>query len=300
MHIRDVRKLYDIYDVVGAEDRRKVILCPLPGHVHHNHTPSFSIYTGRDQVQRFECHGSCGKRGDVIDLVGYLEIPGYDDKDYDQVAMAVSLLQSGYQLRLPTPEKPSVLSPARHLAYLPPGEEAIAYGATRGLMADTLRLFQVGQDRSWFTIPAFKFGQLFAIKKRSMLDSPQVRYMAEKGSTNGIFNHDQVYLARETVFLLKGEIPVMLFAQYGFKACSLIGGESSWDEALPGVLSLADKIVIVGDNDEAGRVSVARRLLRFRNKTDVLFPPAEFKDIDAWLLADEHNALRAIRDKMSV
>lgn len=43
-------------------------LCPF----HDERTPSFSIFTGKDNVERFHCFG-CGEKGDVIDFVKALK-----------------------------------------------------------------------------------------------------------------------------------------------------------------------------------------------------------------------------------
>lgn len=49
-------------------------LCPF----HQDDTPSFTIFTGRDQVQRMHCFG-CGAKGDVLDFVQQIkrvDLPG--------------------------------------------------------------------------------------------------------------------------------------------------------------------------------------------------------------------------------
>ncbi len=51
-----------------------VACCPL----HQEDTPSFTIFTGKDKVQRFQCFG-CGEHGDVLDFVQ--KIKGVDLKE---------------------------------------------------------------------------------------------------------------------------------------------------------------------------------------------------------------------------
>lgn len=51
-----------------------VACCPF----HQEDTPSFTIFTGQDKVQRFHCFG-CGERGDVLDFVQ--KIKGVDLKE---------------------------------------------------------------------------------------------------------------------------------------------------------------------------------------------------------------------------
>ncbi len=93
--IRDVRRIYDIHDVLGVSNRTRWMVCPLPGHVHNSNTASFSIYWDEEGVQRFKCHGNCGLMGDVVDLVGYLEVPGYDPRSINSVMQSVALLGGG-------------------------------------------------------------------------------------------------------------------------------------------------------------------------------------------------------------
>ncbi len=51
---------------------RAFALCPL----HQEDTPSFRVFSGKEQTERFRCFG-CGQRGDVFDLVQLLD--GYPD-----------------------------------------------------------------------------------------------------------------------------------------------------------------------------------------------------------------------------
>lgn len=69
--IEDVRahiSLSGIASGYGVQLKRDgnefVALCPF----HTEDTPSFTIYTGKDGIQRFHCFG-CGERGDIIDFV---------------------------------------------------------------------------------------------------------------------------------------------------------------------------------------------------------------------------------------
>jgi len=91
--INDARKLHDIHTVLGTN--KKHMVCPLPMHQHSNNTPSFSIYWLKGQ-QWWMCHGFCNLSGDVIDLVGYLKIPGYDPSQKGMVSQAMTLLDEKY------------------------------------------------------------------------------------------------------------------------------------------------------------------------------------------------------------
>ena len=44
IELRDLRRLYDIRDLLHLGSNKKLIVCPLPQHYHHHGTASFSIY----------------------------------------------------------------------------------------------------------------------------------------------------------------------------------------------------------------------------------------------------------------
>ena len=129
--IREARTLYDMRSVLGLVDNKRVIVCPLPQHAHHNNTPSFSIYMD-GAVQKFACHGSCGLKGDVIDLVGYLKVPDYDCNNGEHVKRALTLLEAGYKIApvRAQPKAPAISNTA-YQDFLPAGAEVIEYARSR-------------------------------------------------------------------------------------------------------------------------------------------------------------------------
>src|SRR5512133_2935468 len=142
--VADARSTHDIRDVLGLRDRERLIVCPLPQHVHKRNTPSFSIFWRRN-MQWWRCHGSCDIEGDVVDLVGYLRVPGYDKRDPDKIRAAVELIDSRYQVKMPKPEPEVRLRGNEHIFYLPPGEEAVEYAKSRGLNDATIEKYKLGQ-----------------------------------------------------------------------------------------------------------------------------------------------------------
>lgn len=69
-----IRAATDLADIVGRyvdlrrAGREHEGCCPF----HADKTPSFTLFTGRDGIQRFHCHG-CGERGDVLDFLVKIE-----------------------------------------------------------------------------------------------------------------------------------------------------------------------------------------------------------------------------------
>ena len=286
--IEEARKLHDIQTILGT--KRRKIVCPLPGHAHHNHTPSFSIFW-RGGIQRFRCHGSCGAEGDVIDLVGYLRIPGYNRRDQEHRLQALALLDGSFEPEIVIPEKDTDLAGGEWKAFVPPGPEVIAYAARRGLTEETLQKFRVGQFGSMMTMPCFEEGRCVGVKMRSIAGK---RYVSLAGSRAGLFNYDAVYLTTKPVLIVKAEIPCMLLDQLGFLACAPTGGEGSYrqGEKWRLALALAPKVVI-GDNDEPGRKHGPARAALLA--ADLRFPPDPYKDIDEFLLAEPQRAMDALK-----
>lgn len=285
--IENARRTHDIRDILGTQ--KKYIVCPLPLHIHRRNTPSFMIFF-RDGVQYFRCHGNCGLTGDVIDLVGYLRVPGYDRKDGKMVREALAILENRFEAKIVIPEKQATLSPSAWIEFLPPGQPVIEYAAKRGLTSETLKKFNIGQRGMFMTMPAFEEQRLVGIKCRNTTEQG-IRFYQIEGSRQAMFNYDKVEFKTGVVFVVKGEIPCMLMDQLGFLACAPTGGEGGWRQDWRTALALAH-CVYIGDNDEAGRKYGERRagILNALLK----FPPPEFKDIDDWILADQENALREL------
>ena len=121
--IDEARRTHDIQTILGT--KKKKMICPLPQHTHSSRpTPSFSIFW-RDGVQHFKCHGNCNLTGDVIDLVGYLNIQGYDQKDGKMVRKAMGYLDQKFEISIPIPVKETTLAGSEWFDYLPISERAI-------------------------------------------------------------------------------------------------------------------------------------------------------------------------------
>lgn len=284
-----MRRLFSIADVLGRIGidlgRRRKVVCPLPMHIHAHNTPSFSVFQGLSGEDRFFCHGNCGASGDVIDLAGYLWVAGYDPTNGKKVYAAAEIL-TNKALSVPRfsmPERPKRFNRAA-MDHYPLLESGRAYAHQRGLDDDTIFAFSLGQDKEYLCIPTLVDGQLVSIKKRCILPvSTRARFMSEPGSRVALFNHDAVAYQPGDIFYLKSEIPVMLMSQLGFLACSTNYGEGTFDPAWSTLLALAD-VMVVGDNDDTGRVMGELRAKQIPGT--LRFPPAKYKDIDEWILAE--------------
>ncbi len=301
--IREARQLYDMYDVLGVDRKQRVIVCPLPMHPHSNNTPSFSIYMDHG-IQKFHCHGSCARMGDIVDLIGCLLITNYDDRNPEHVKRALTLLDAGYKI---SPPKQQVKQPGLVNTvwqdFTPPGPEVIEYARLRGLTPETLQKFRVGQsnmfNKTWMTMPAFHMGRLMGVKMRNLNPSGNHdRYMGLPGSIAGLFNANGVYYSTDAILIVKAEIPVMLLDQHQILACAPTGGEGSMDAELYSFMVWTRKRVLVADNDRDPKVrkkmdeALLKRAEMFH--AEIRRPPEAHKDIDDWILADP-SAIDAIK-----
>ena len=287
--IEEACATHDIQNILGT--RKKSLICPLPQHIHHSNTPSFSIFW-KEGRQYWKCHGNCQLEGDVVDLVGYLRVPGYTRWNPTSVQRALTLIDERYEIVYVKPQKTETLKGGEWKDFLPPDDEVIEYGKKRGLTAETLRLFRIGSCGSNMAMPCFMEGKLIGIKMRRLNGTNKLRYWSLKGSLQGLFNFDNVKFKQEPVLLVKAEIPCMLMNQEGFLSCAPTGGEGSgsgWNETWRTALAFA-KVIVVGDNDGPGKKLGLNRAVLMNGK--LVFPPETYKDWDQWFLADKESCLR--------
>ena len=286
-----------IFDIAGTDRRKRKIVCPLPRHAHHHYTPSFSIYWTGDRW-RWRCHGSCNLQGDVIDLVVYTQVGGYDPGDSKKLAEAISILTGkSYEPAIPKPPKTEKtgLTPDRWQDFYPMSDEVLAYGKARGISEEVLKAHKIGSrqymGRTWMTIPTFHDERLLGIKMRNIGEGP--RYRGVGGSRRGLFNYDGVLYSTGRVFVVKGEIAAMVLLSHGLLACAPTGGEGMrMTQSIIRALALAD-VVVIGDNDPDPHVREETRKLAERRAEELggklFFPPEEYKDVDEWILDKPKN-----------
>jgi hypothetical protein len=309
--IKNMARLFDIRDILHLSGNKKKIVCPLPQHVHHDRTPSFSIFVSNSGVQKWVCHGNCQQSGDSVDLVGYLHISGYDKRNGQHVKEALALLSGNIRINPPSQQTTKVptLANGWYKRYLPVGDEVLGYAASRFLTSETLVRFKIGQHKTpsavWMTMPAIHDNQLRGIKMRNVGSrNKKDRFFQEPGSIEGLFGYNQVAGATEAVAVVKGEIPVMLLSQYGILACSPTGGETSYSnhEELLKPLAFASKRIVIGDNDQDPGVrekiisATKRRTEIFR--ATMFLPPDPYKGIDDFVNAEPEVAIPLIKEWM--
>ncbi len=161
------------------------------------------------------------------------------------------------------------------------------YWTQRGLTDATIDRFLLGWDdkRQTYTIPAIYRNVPFGVKLRNTPERisqaqdayerefsrlkanhpdwtddeiakhcPGIppKYFGVAGSRVGIFNADVLWTSREVV-ICEGEIDAMLLSQVGYNAISSTGGAGTWRAQWATLFAGVPNIVILYDNDEAGR-----------------------------------------------
>ncbi len=308
--IHDVARLYDIRDILSLNSRMKLIVCPLPQHVHHHRTPSFSIFTTSGGKQRWKCFGNCALEGDSVDLVGYLFVPGYNPKDPQSIKAAIMRLTSTVDIHPPKIEVVRVPANGLHKTFLPAGNEVLEYRTGRFLTSETLERFQVGQTardgKIWMSMPAVHGSQLRGIKLRNIRSTDKKgRFSSIPGGLDGLFNYNSVNATQESVAIVKGEIAVMTLAQAGILACAPTGGEGSYrnHEEFLRPLAFARKRIVIGDHDKdpgvrKKMVAAAERRKEIFRAAALYFPPDPFVGIDDWVNAQPDIAIPTIKSWM--
>lgn len=319
MDYKHIRALYSIEDILKRAGvvvrgyRTKYCLCPLPQHRHSsNPSPSFTIWWGNDR-EKWMCHGQCDLTGDVIDLIGYMEIPGYKRFSPKLYRQAAEILTGNFSINPPVVPPPTPLLPNWLWEDTqPPSNRAIEYALSRGITQEQIAHHRLGtpppwwsdepynlyKPDSWLTIPTFHGEELMGIKMRNLDPNSKIRYMSVAGSRKGLFNWNAVYMKEEPVLVVKGEIAAMVAEAHGFLACAPTSGESGMVNDIRTALLLAN-VIVVGDNDANPETRIKMQYAAEKRAAVlggiVKFPPEQYKDIDEWLLAEKDNAVRVIR-----
>ncbi len=136
----------------------KAIRCPF----HQDDSPSFSVYMGKDGNWYFKCFGaSCGKSGDVFDLVGFqIYGLGWNARNKDQFKEVLKTLDSSIQFEIPAeirnmkPREVLTVTPLLQMAlqgaaavygdYLHHSEDALSYLRDRHIGDKMMRKYRFG------------------------------------------------------------------------------------------------------------------------------------------------------------
>lgn len=183
-------------------------------------------------------------------------------------------------------------------SYLTKTEKHIEYLATRGISAETAKLYEVASAKVWngereleaLAFPYKRDGELLQVKRISTErpDGKKV-IMAEGDCEPCLYGWQAIPKNMRIVILCEGEIDCMSYYQYGFPALSVPfgggkGAKQQWIEFEYHNLDRFDEIWISMDSDEVGQAAareIATRLGEHRCRL-VKLP---HKDINECLMA---------------
>lgn len=185
----------------------------------------------------------------------------------------------------------------------------------RGLTEDTIMKFSLGslnyRGYGWISIPLFKLSGEFVegYKLRSLpwetTNTSRYIHYPKGIHVDCPFNSYNLDSEKKEVVICEGEFDCMLLDQYGYNAITSITGVQSFKDEYFHVLEAFSEVIILFDNDDAGKeasVKLAERLsLKFPNKLiSIAEIPREedVKDITDYVV--KHGEIKKVLDSRKV
>lgn len=142
--------------------------------------------------------------------------------------------------------------------WAPEGETVLAYLRGRGFGDDALRSYGVGAEHRdgmwWVVLPVRDAdGSVLMIKRRSASTEVK-RFEREAGGETGLFGGDVAAGEWRRAYVTEAELDAIALSQYGFSpAVAITAGAGAMPEGIREALAPFDEIVLVYDDDDAGR-----------------------------------------------
>lgn len=162
-----------------------------------------------------------------------------------------------------------------------PATEVIDYLKTRGFTGETAKRFRLGAVPHGY--PGFeRFGGRLAIPnlcasghvvglKFRALGDEEPKYDQPAGQVARLFNLHSLATASTTIAIAEGELDCVSLAQLGVDAIG-VPGASAWKPRHATLLEGMDRIVVVADADDAGRM-MAKKIVDSDLPVVVVEPP---------------------------
>ena len=304
---------------VGLHEKpggRAFALCPL----HQEDTPSFRVFSGKDQIERFRCFG-CGQRGDVFDLIQLLD--GYPDYVSTLRALAEKHHISWPSKAPGVGQPPPVLDLATqyyehhiteevlaqldgrgfpkafvgdwHLGYAPLGatSDLRAVFERRGLMRQALEIGLLDRTRRDVFRGRIVFpnrlgghtvdlqGRLLASRGNSEKDRMGPLYLNLPGPHHHLFNEPATL--HKAIVVCEGIPDVLSALRAGIPACGIYGAQG-WREAYRTKFRRCERVYVALDRDAIDKSTALAREFGVRGR--VIVPPQDLGpkgDLNDWL-----------------
>lgn len=275
---------------ITQKSKGSLYVCPLCHSGTGSHgTGAFGIY---DNGLKWKCQ-SCGKGGDIFDLIG--EYEGIADHA-DQLRRAGELFGvqidshsrttasedfSPMNTYTQPPTQDSIHTTDYTAFYLQANRDLSKTDYHRGLTLETLNRFKVGYVAEWrhpkapnapasprLIIPTSKESYL-ARDTRAEIPEEQKPYSKSKVGSIHLFNAKALQTATKPIFIVEGELDALSIIDVGGEAIAL--GTTSKVKSLLGVLKTrkpSQPLIISLDNDEAGQ-KASRELIEGLQGLDI-------------------------------
>ncbi len=238
-----------------------------------------------------------GEGGDLLDLWAACRACSVRE------AMAEAKAYLGIRDSMPVREQPTYRRPAKPSCTAPKAG-AMEWLAGRGLTADTLAAFKIGEQtrdgKTYAVFPYLRDGELVNAKHRNVAEKRDMRQ--EAGAEPCLFGWHLIDPKCRTVAITEGEIDAMTLHQVGIPALSVNAGAGNhqWIETDWERLEQFSEILICFDNDDAGRKGSTEVVNRLGADRCKLATFGKAKDANEWLTSgadgsDFDDAIRAAK-----
>ena len=264
-------RLLEVVESVTTKSKSGGYVCPLCGSGTGVHgTGAFSVY---DNGTRWKCF-SCGKGGDVFDLVG--ELKGLPDtreriKATKEILGAETMSDKnlgfeftfdGNELEKVKQEQP----PEKDLTdfLLQAAEHISDTDYHRGISLETLKRFKVGYAPDWaiheglptsprLIIPTSRYSYIARDTREGLTDQQKRFSKMKKGKTH-LFNINALTTAQSPIWIVEGEIDALSIIDVGGEAVSL-GSTSMVKQFLKLIKDVVPRqpLIVAMDNDPSGK-----------------------------------------------
>jgi DNA primase len=291
---RDVVERIDLRDLIApgrprSGDKPVLVLCFMHGEKEN----SLAVY--KDGLFCFGCH----RRMSTLEYIALIEHLDIETQFQDVVAVAGEKYAGNVKV-IPRPvEKREIaavwgpMAPELALVYHGQLGEKRKWFKDRGLSDAVIGDAKLGYTGKAFSIPVWsRSGELMTIRYRR--DDALIKEGAKYWGTKG---RNSVYLFNEkalefgplkasdfVAYLTEGELDALRLWQEGLAAVSATNGVGAFDAAFVPMFRLARAVVVMYDQDEAGRENAARVAKLFKSKAKVVhWDMTEGKDVTEYL-----------------